>query len=549
VRRPWPAADRLPRLASARVATSGPVAAPTRASVLTSLSAERFVWLALIALLVVRIGLSLHMIDRPGLDMDETIFVNAASLRLPGVYITHSFHGIPLMIFPYTGALKSWLYDPIFAVLGTSTTKIRLPAVLIASAGLLLLYPALRDLVNRSVAALAVVALCFDNSIFWLTRDDVGPSAISLFLECAAVFCVARLAGTRRLRWVVLLLAVLGLGVFNKLNFIWIVNAAAAVSVVIVVRQRRSLRKDWRMLATWAIGLAILYACFGLYYFTNHIGSIDARTFQGSLLGYTWPQFSAGTAAIISGTWFYDYALKSLSPNYVVVWVVLALFALGLLASITYRRTRNLAIAGFGLATIVIAVQNLITPQATAGWHYISIYPFITIVASYGVYAAARSLLRSDVQVAGTMGVIAISALVYDGALMGRYFDALNREPKFSAWSPAIYQLSNELNHLSGTVFTADWGIFNPLFALDPSSRYRELGYALGDGTPAALGTASAELTSTPGPKLVVTHVTDKLVFPDANSNLVKIAGGHLRLISSIDGLDGMPVYDLYSYR
>ena len=480
--------------------------------------------------------------------MDETLFVNAATLRIPNLYIVHQFHGIPLMVFPYIGALKSWLYAPVFGVFGTSPTTIRLPAVLIASVGLLLLYFAVRDLVNRPVAILAFVVLCFDNSVFWLTRDDVGPSAIEFFLKCAALLCAARIARTRSLRWTVLLLVVLGLGVFNKLNFIWTVNAVSAVSVLVLVHYRASLRAHSRLVAMWLIGLGVIYACFALYYFADHIGSLVAAGAHSSLAA-RWPQFDRGTRAILSGTWFYDYALRPLDPRETVVWIVVALFAVGALASTLVPRMRNLAVAGSALATVLIAIQNLLTVQATAGWHYISIYPFVTVVASYGAYALARTLLRRDTGAWIVLACIGISAVVYSGALLAKYFRTLADEPRFSAWSPEIYDLSRYLGRRNGTIFTADWGIFNPLFALKQERRYRELGYGLANPTRADLKAIGSMLATTPGPKLVVTHGDDKLVFPESNANLFRAAAGHLRIARKFLGPDGSLVYEVFAYR
>jgi hypothetical protein len=37
-----------------------------------------------------------------------------------------SWLGIPLMIFSYIGALRAWIYTPIFALLGASTVSIGL---------------------------------------------------------------------------------------------------------------------------------------------------------------------------------------------------------------------------------------------------------------------------------------------------------------------------------------------------------------------------------------------------------------------------------------
>src|ERR1039458_2521284 len=92
-------------------------------------SAERAAWILVWAMLIARVVLSAYRISRPGLQADETLFVNAAKLRIPGEFITHQIDGIPIMVFPYIGALKSWIYAPIFSLFGSSPLTIRLPVV------------------------------------------------------------------------------------------------------------------------------------------------------------------------------------------------------------------------------------------------------------------------------------------------------------------------------------------------------------------------------------------------------------------------------------
>jgi 4-amino-4-deoxy-L-arabinose transferase-like glycosyltransferase len=525
------------------------VSTPALKSRTTSIGAptERLVWTAVVGLLAIRVGLSWHSIGDPGLQQDETLFVNAATLRVPGVNITHSLLGVPVMVFPYIGALKSWIYDPLFAVFGNSATVIRVPAVVIASLGLLFVYPAVRDLVNRQVALLAFVALCFDNSVFWLTRDDVGPSALEFALKCAALFCAARFARSSRRRWILLLLAVLALGVFNKLNFIWIVNAATVVSVIVAVRYRHRLRPEWRIAATWVAGLALIYAAWAIYYFHYHIGSIVGPS--GNSIIQPWADFDPGTSAVLSGTWFYTYALAPLAPRTAVVWLVIVLFTAGAIASVAVPKLRSLPVAALALTTVLISFQTLITLQATAGWHYVAIYPFVTIVAAYGVYAIARTVLVSDIGVYVALACAGILALTYDGLLMAKYFDQIGSEPTNAAWSPAIYNLSRDLRNTKATIFTADWGIFNPLFALDPSTRFRELAFALRYPVPGVLAAIGAQVGATPGPKLIVTHVDSTLQFPDANADLLDAMGRHLQLARVVSGPDHTPVYVIYRYR
>lgn len=537
----------IPFVVEALTLTSGDTAPGRRARRLQAFSGDRTGWTIVVALLVIRTAIGRYRIALPGLQNDEVLFVNAATLRIPSIFITHTIDGIPLMVFPYIGALKSWLYAPVFSLFGTSPTTIRFPAELIAGSGLLLLYPAIRDLVNRPVALAAFAALCFDGSLFWLTRNDVGPNAIELFMKCAVIFCAARLMRDRRMRWLVLMLAALALGLFNKLNFIWVVNAALVVSLLVAIDQRHRLREHQRLLAVWFCGLALIYATFAAYYLGDEIALVGGPAHHGSVLAHTWPQYITGMKAVLSGVWFFDYALAPIGPRMIVVLAFLALFVTGSVASVL-RRTRSLPVASLTLVTVLMSVQTLDTYQATAGWHYVSVYPFITIVAAYGAWSGALLLTRRRSWAVMALGAVTLATVAYDGVLFGTYFRQLEHEPSFSAWSPAIYRLSRFIQRTPGTVFIVDWGILTPLFALHQTHRYDDEEFALTDPAPANLTGIGAQIAGTPGPKLIVTHTDAKLVFPTVNANLERATRGHLRLVRTIDGDGEVPVFLIYRY-
>ena len=380
--------------------TSAPAAAPPRAPAPTArhLRArqrmERW-WLPLFvgALLAVRVLLSVGDIRSPGLHHDETLFVNAAYHQEGVNFVTHRIGDLPAMVMPYIGALKSYLYYPIFHLLGVDPATVRIPAVLITSVGLLCLFLAVRRLIGTRVAVIALVLLSLDQSVVWLTRHDVGPSAIEFALKCVALLMAALYFDTRQARWVALCALALGLGVYNKLNFIWAVNGAAAVSVALLIVHRRSVRGQLGALAVWAGGLATIYAAFAAYYIGEGIGKLNPLVYD-SLLGFTWPRFEEGMSRILDGTWFYSYALGEMPHRHAVSWLMLAAFGVGTVGALL-RSRRNLAVLGAAAMTLLIAAQILVTPQATAGWHYIAIYPFVLLVAAYGVEVAAGALLGS----------------------------------------------------------------------------------------------------------------------------------------------------------
>src|SRR4029453_11005056 len=80
------------------------------------------------ACLVLFFGFALAPLEQPGLEYDETIFVNAALGDIDGTFVEWSipFFGrrLPVMLMTYVGALKSWLYAPVFAVAGTGAAAI-----------------------------------------------------------------------------------------------------------------------------------------------------------------------------------------------------------------------------------------------------------------------------------------------------------------------------------------------------------------------------------------------------------------------------------------
>lgn len=505
-------------------------------------------WVGVAIVSVTRVALSLHSIALPGIQQDETLFVNAATLRIPGLFLLSSSHGIPVTVYPYIGALKSWIYAPVFTAFGTDPTTIRMPAVLISTAGIVLVYPAVGQLVNRSVAAVAFATLAFDNSVFWLTRDDVGPSAIEFALKCTTLFCAAYFARTRRGRWLIMLLASLALGVFNKLNFIWVVNAVVVASMVVIVVQWARVPAHIPQLVTWIVGMGLIYGVFGWYYVSHHIGTVAGGSGIG-LLSQPWSLFSRGTSQVLSGTWFYDYALGPQNPRMPVVWIVIGLFALGAAGSILLGRSRNMGVGLIALTTVLIAIQNLLTQQATAGWHYIAIYPFVTIVSAYGVYVLVDVGLPQGSAVRVAMAVAGVAAVMYSAALLRDYEHALHRRPMNAAWSPAIYRLSHDLRHVRAQIFTTDWGILEPLFALNPGRQYTDLTFDLTDPAPAALQSVAHGVAITPGPKLLITHATGALQFPVTRADLFRAMGPHLHLAMIVSGPDHEPIYDVYRYR
>ena len=82
---------------------------------------------ALAAILVLFIATALLFVSRPGIEADEALVANGA---------LYSWHSIPLMLMSYLGALKSWFYIGLFAVVKPGAVSLRLPTVLLGAAAI-----------------------------------------------------------------------------------------------------------------------------------------------------------------------------------------------------------------------------------------------------------------------------------------------------------------------------------------------------------------------------------------------------------------------------
>src|SRR5215469_10385272 len=74
----------------------------------------RFASASAIAAACLFVLLATYRIRFPGLYYDEVIFVNAAQGG-PSDNFVINLGSVPLFVMPYLGALKAWLYAPIFS--------------------------------------------------------------------------------------------------------------------------------------------------------------------------------------------------------------------------------------------------------------------------------------------------------------------------------------------------------------------------------------------------------------------------------------------------
>jgi dolichyl-phosphate-mannose-protein mannosyltransferase len=497
-----------------------------------------------VALVIARTLLAVYDIDRPGVHYDEALFVNAANEQIGGHFITHRLLGVPVMLLPYIGALKSYIYFPLFSLFDVSALSIRLPSILIAGLGLVPLFLGIRRALGPWVGLICVAVLAFDNSLLWLTRDDVGPSSLEFALKCAAIYAAVGAIATKRMRYVVALLVVCAAGLFNKLNFVWYVNALAVLSLAYVFVNRQRLRALARPVLVWLGGLALLYGAVAAYSLYADLGSSGGPALS---LGTRLHSFGTQVPDVLDGTWFFSYALGPRSSSPVVAGGLLFLFCVGIALSLSLNRRCDRAVRPFWVATLLIAAQVLLTPKAGSGWHYLGLFPFFQVTAAYGLCRAASLVTERPGLRAAIPACAVLALLAYDGWLYSGYARQLGREPHNVAWSPAIYALNDFARRKDTTFFSIDWGIHTQLLAFQAvPGKYKEAAFELRASGDRSSEQLADRLFSRPD-SLYVLH--RRPIFRGVQERFRRISrtSGHpVTRVKTIFGPSGEPVFDLY---
>ena len=418
-------------------------------------------------------------LDRPGLYMDETNFVDAA---LGGhfnhqLYVNQRVGGLPVLIIPYIGALKAALYAPIFALWGVSVSTVRIPVILISAATLIVTYFMGRQVIGRWSAILVLLMGTCPTFIF-MTKVDWGPIVVALFLTVTLLLTFLRYLSTGRIGWLWALLGCVLAGVFDKQNFLWLVIAVGAGAAV-VYRGQLWQRAHERTKATLVAVGAFCY-CFLLelaFVLPNVSSSNGSSSLQDPFpqLAFAWGLYerTIGYSEVIG---FFTSRVVSQPVWMDFQWV----FSLTALAVLALRRRRGplpdaavvpaRAAVFFIVVFAVMIVEVAATRLATGPHHVIELLPYPTLILLCSVVAVVRSgpVFRTVSFVIAASGLSLV--LVAQGFSTVQYVSLMQNPGRLNAtFSTAVYRDSAFLNANAGGVdeiVSAGWGPGTPLFSL-----------------------------------------------------------------------------------
>jgi len=440
--------------------------------------------------------LAASKIDLPGLYYDELIQVTPALRFVKGSMQSQAHgigeteigihgHRIPLMTMGYIGAVKTIAFVPLAATMDLDPKSIRYFTIMIGALALVATSAFARRLLGSAAAVLGIILLAIDPSYLIYCRTDYGPTVFMMALKGVALWQLIVWWQTRS-SWSLYLAAfAMGLGVYDKTNFLWIVIALAGAALLIVPQYLARLRRREAMCA----GCLFLIGCLPLTAYNLHWppptwtaleahnslsnGETGApRSLEG--LEHRLMQRTKVLMGLFTATTV-NYVRDCPAPAVVLMPVVA--FTASVITLICYavprlrRRWRREML--LLLTTFFIILLAAVTPGAYGRHHLILAYPFPHLLVAAVVVRCARQLYR----VRTPLGAIAAAVVFFVGAAgpatasLLRYRQIMVQVQKTGGtgnWSDGIYLLDSwlETHDPDQPVVAVDWGIEQPLAAL-----------------------------------------------------------------------------------
>ena len=505
--------------------------------------------LTLLGLLSVYVALAAYKIHFPGIYYDEILSLAPAAAEKP--YL--KCFGLPLLVFPYIGALKSWIYTPIFALFGVSPVTVRLPGILISCGTLALGYSLVRRILGPRWAVAFTGACAVHPGFVFLTKVDWGPIALMLFLKALCLVLLFKwLEGPQRICWSVFGVCILGF--FDKFNFIWFVVALAFSTSAIygpeIFRKLRSVPLRALVaiaIALVAVGLLVLWIVYPI------LQRPHTRGFSGrfSLMWSLYESMSTGAATAYM--WFKSVPTVPSWTGWGVL-IVTAIFLLLTLVNYCLRPSTNKNIdtqtVKFCLWSLlmfgIIFVEIVVTPQAGGPHHMIMLFPFDLLAGFSAAFLFANTFPGMRRQIISLEGCVLIIWVASNLRSFEMHFSKFRDMSSFRGrWSPHVELLAAYLNEKAknaDSIYTIDWGIGFQLRALCRPKVGRKVKNSwatfLGGSPGRPDGAAEIARVFPPEKKaLYVSFVPEESVFSQALQNFERmrvLAGNTTKPVSNV---------------
>jgi 4-amino-4-deoxy-L-arabinose transferase-like glycosyltransferase len=509
-------------------------------------------------------------VSRLGIENDEALFANGIFKPYAIAYkYPWGRAGLPVMLMSYLGALKSWIYRPIFQEFGTGVWAMRLPMLLAGVASVWIFYLLLRRVAGLRAALFGCALLATDSLYLLTTCFDWGPVALQHLLILSGMLLLLGFYQRRSPFWLAWGCFLLGLAMWDKALAIWMLGGISLALMLVFPKQIVG------VITLRRVAISVLAFALGALPLIVYNIEKPLATFRGNASWDTTELATKGRllAATVDGAALFGWlnmegwqthdphlpygALETASARISALAghprrsLLLYAFALALLLAPLARGPALRAIL-FALLVLAIAwAQMAITANAGGSVHHtILLWPLPQMVIAISFAAASRRLRRAGIPaLAVVLAVLMVSGLL----VTNEYRRVILRNGGNPYWTDAIFRLAD---HMKGVpahdVFCMDWGMMESLRLLSSGKLPLRVGTdpinkpALDDTDRQYL----ARTISEPG-HVFINHTKDFEFFPGVNDKLVKYAadaGYRRQVMALIPDSFGRPVYEVYRF-
>ena len=424
------------------------------------------------------LAVSLPWITRLGIQTDEAIFAGGIYPPFAGQFIVRIFkHDVPLMVMSYVGSLKSLIWRMIFFLWQPSPASVRIPALLLSALCIWLLYRLLAATVGVRAGLAAAALLATDPMYIMYSRYDHGPVVIQHVCQIGSLLALARFYQTGSRRWLASGFFLLGLGIWEKAVFSWILGGFLVAAAAVFWReigQKLSGRNARVAVLALVVGSSPL-----LLYNVRH----SFETFRGNTV-WSAEGFSA-KAGLLWRTLQGDALFGSMTRD---VWeepfrepanaaerASLALSgatglrrqslagylaaAAVLLVPLVWRTAARKAFLFALIALAVAWLQMALIKGAGGGAHHTILLWPLPALGTAAVLAASSQRLRFGAVLLAALLAVAVFANLL---VLNTYYTCLLRNGGTSSWTDAMYPAFEAIHKQpKEAICTIDWGFFD----------------------------------------------------------------------------------------
>jgi hypothetical protein len=414
---------------------------------------------------------------RPGFHYDEAIDVLGSvsllhsheELKLPHApnsWFCVGEHCFPLMSARYIGSIKEYLCLPLFAMFGPRGEGVRLLAMSLGALGIFGIATMLGRLTSYPIAAAGAWVLAVNPSYLDMTILD--NSAFSPWMGAFGLLCIAASAyvlkqSPRAAFWVG---AAVGLGVWARANYVWLLGALAAALLISAGRRLLAPLSHW---AAFVIG--------GL------VGGLPFLAYQALSGGGTWQAVSmfADTETVMQRLqhrlWMFAETVLSNGEHHRIwggpvslpawqLWLFPMIILASCIACLRFKGLPRVA----ALMLLFYAATFAFTSLPIGEHHLMTLVPIAVVVVVLGW----QRMAPPHIVVICFALIYASSAIYWDGTALA----GLRKTGGVGPWSDAIVALTERLrtDFPGREIKVMDWGLQNSIYVLSNGQvRTREI--------------------------------------------------------------------------